>query len=141
MNYGAAKEYCANQGTRLPSIRELAEHATSLGAEGIRETQYPNAHMNSPEVNHERELNNFDGFKPVTTEIRTADRYRYPYTTTLFYYNRSGFKQVDPCVGGAGSTGIWSADRSWDEFYYIMSCGSIHKLNPYFEFSYAQCIK
>ena len=38
MNHQKAIQYCASQGKRLPSIRELAQLASSMGAAGISET-------------------------------------------------------------------------------------------------------
>lgn len=64
-----AETRCAGQGARLISPRELAEYAMTLGAQGIRETAYPNVDLNEDRVKAERERMAVDGYLPIRVSL------------------------------------------------------------------------
>lgn len=62
MSYDDADAYCKSQGTRLPTVRELAVHAQSLGAQGISETYELNSYsIEMKTIDGKRDVFYFDG--------------------------------------------------------------------------------
>ncbi len=80
MNQVEAFNYCARQGQHLPSVRELAQLATSMGAAGISETAK-------------------DGYHQVSA--KNADE-----KTDSFYFSYAGYKRP---AGDLGKTFFWSS--------------------------------
>ena len=80
-----AEAYCKNQGTRLPTIRELAEEARDqFNAKGIRETKHPDVSNWSREVRAEIADSDKDGYKAIYK--KTPDGHY----AIDFYFNKSG---------------------------------------------------
>jgi len=91
LNFDDAKSYCAGLGKRLPTAREFAEFSMSLGAAGIRETQYPGISLQHPKVQAEINGNNYREQywpidKPDNNGIAVID----------FYYRNHGYNFPDP---------------------------------------------
>lgn len=88
-------ELCRNAGGRIPTAREMAEWAsrpctqtlqTECGAQGIRETQFPNVDAQDPRVQHEA-LSMPHGFIEVA-----YGRENQPSIDFIdFYFNGDGF--------------------------------------------------
>ena len=84
-----ALEYCASFDAHVPSVREWAEIATSLGAKGIRETRFPNVDVFDPRATGEMEQNAKDGFTEVLYHPTNPDPRVKP--TVEFYFNKDGY--------------------------------------------------
>ncbi len=82
-HYSWAQEYCSDQGTSLPSARQLAHLAMNLGAKGI-----VNSCDNSDKECYLVEAVNEDGARDI------------------FYYSQEGFK---PAEGDLGNNTFWSS--------------------------------
>lgn len=104
-----ATEYCASQGQRLPSIRELAQLAQSLGNAGISETPS-------------------DGYYQVNA--RNSDG-----KTDSFYYSNAGYLRPT----GEWHRGFWSSSVDPDNYRWAFFLdgknGGIYRISsghPYF---------
>lgn len=136
MSYEQAKMYCSERGGRIPTARELAEYAISLGATGIRETKYPGEHISSDEVRDERNRNEVEGFEVITKKIK--DPHGYPYSTVAFYYSRNGFNPKNPYY----TDKLWSSDLAFSGFtYYLSEWGHLWEKNQYFGVARVRCIE
>nr|BFD69073.1 hypothetical protein HAGR004_40950 [Bdellovibrio sp. HAGR004] len=136
MSYEQAKLYCSERGARIPTARELAEYAISLGATGIRETKYPGEHISSDEVRDERNRNEAEGFEVVTKKI--INSHGYPYSTVAFYYSRNGFNSKDPYY----TEKLWSSDLAYSGLtYYLSEWGHLWEKNQYFSVARVRCIE
>lgn len=136
MSYELAEKYCSDRGARIPTARELAEHAISLGATGIRETKYPGEHISAIEVRDERNKNEAEGFEVITKKVRNPSGY--PYSTVAFYYNRSGFNPRDPYY----TDSLWSSDLAFSGFtYYLSQWGHLWEKSQYSGVARVRCVE
>jgi hypothetical protein len=81
-----ADQYCRSQGTRLPTIRELALYAQSLGALGIRETTHIGEVETDSAVQTEIAQMKGDGYEAIFT-LNSAGQ-----PTVDFYFSHSGYR-------------------------------------------------
>lgn len=94
-NLRLAQEYCEGHGLRLPTVRELAEEATRLGAQGIRETAYPDAETSAAALRDEIDRMARDGYVPIYKRSLHAG------VAVGFYFNFRGYRKPE------GSHGLW----------------------------------
>lgn len=115
MNQGDAINYCANQGQHLPSARELAQLATSMGAAGILETSV------GPGYTHLVRARNADG------------------KVDVFYYSYAGYK---PPVGDLGNQWFWSSSREYNDYGFGLygNYGEIKALTRIHELRAVRCV-
>jgi hypothetical protein len=86
MSQAAASKYCESKGSRLPTLRELAELAVSMGAKPIRETSYPATDVWTAPVYAEIEKNYKDGYYAV---LQNSGHYY-----VAFYINPTGYRTL-----------------------------------------------
>jgi hypothetical protein len=86
MTWDKADRYCRDQGTRLPTPRELAIYSQSLGAVGIRETDYPGVFYEAPQVMSETYRMLADGYSPILTSTRKGE------VSVDFYFNNKNYR-------------------------------------------------
>lgn len=87
----AATQYCASIGSRLPTAREFAEYAQSLGAVGVRETKYPEMDSESGEVRAEIIQNGSERYYAIYKKNKDGA------FAVDFYYNPIGYEYpLDP---------------------------------------------
>ena len=103
VTFPKAEKICREMGARLPTARELALVAQSLGARGIRETSYPNRDINSRQVQEEQSLMRAKGYFPVHV-LRYEDG---PFTAIDFYFNSYGYVRPKDY----GDNLFWSSSR------------------------------
>jgi hypothetical protein len=106
MSNEGSEKYCRAQGARLPNARELALHAQSLGARGIRETAFPDVSEKDAHVSEEMRLMHGDGFIPIE-RANSAHQ-----LTVDFYYNKTGYKPPQTNLGlffiwGSAPSGLY----------------------------------
>ena len=101
MNQYDAVLYCANQGKRLPSARELAQFSMTFGAKGILE-MHDIRNGDVPEGYHHVKAKNADG------------------KDDSFYFNYAGYQ---PAKGDLGQSWLWSSsvDSEYSGFAYDLS--------------------
>lgn len=118
MNQYDAEKYCLNLGSRLPTIRELAEESQKRGAKGILETAYPGVSANAPAVEVEREQMINDGYREIFTK-NIADE-----SVVDFYFNFSGYQRP---AGDLGRYWYWSSSvhPDGDSLYAYLFVGAI----------------
>lgn len=97
MDLYQAKEACREQGSRLPTIRELAAHSQSLGARGIRETAHPGVWPLDAPVRAEIEQMDREGYSAIYLPRKEA---------VAFYFNYSGYQRP---AGDLGNYWFWSS--------------------------------
>lgn len=100
MNQVEAKRVCIEKNLRLPTARELAIHAQTLGARGIRETKFPDAVSTDAEVKAEIEQMRLDGYHPIF-KINSSTR-----MAVDFYYENGGYNRPE---GDHGQYSFWSS--------------------------------
>ena len=100
MNQYDADKYCQAQGTRLPTIREMAAYSQSLGAKGILETAYPGVYYAFLKVDEEIKRMNTNGYDAIYTSNSAGE------TTVDFYFNYSGYQRPS---GDLGNYAFWSS--------------------------------
>ena len=100
MNQYDAERTCREQGTRLPTARELAVYSQSLGARGIRETAHPGVVMSDTTVRAEIEQMDRDGYYPIYVANSSGQR------AVDFYFNYSGYQRP---AGDLGNLWFWSS--------------------------------
>ena len=100
MNQYDAERTCREQGTRLPTARELAVYSQSLGARGIRETAHPGVVMSDTTVRAEIEQMDRDGYYPIYVANSSGQR------AVDFYFNYSGYQRP---AGDLGKLWFWSS--------------------------------
>jgi len=86
LNEVDAVQYCSDLGTRLPTIRELALYAQSLGAKGIRETAHVGVASTDSAVQAEIAQMKGDHYEAIYTLNSSKEM------TVDFYYSYAGFK-------------------------------------------------
>ncbi len=117
MNMTEAKQYCRSIGAHLPSAREWAHFAISLGATGIRETEFPEERWNGA-LSQELDRMRADGYDVIlrkrTTQVmenRILDTDKVD-----FYFNSTGYQKP-----GSPDGVFWvanSAHNSFDSYRY-----------------------
>ena len=100
MNQYDAERTCREQGTRLPTARELAVYSQSLGARGIRETAHPGVVMSDTTVRAEIEQMDRDGYYPIYVANSSGQ------SSVDFYFNYSGYQRP---AGDLGNLWFWSS--------------------------------
>jgi hypothetical protein len=113
MNQYDAERTCREQGTRLPTARELAVYSQSLGARGIRETAHPGVVTSDTTVRAEIEKMDRDGYYPIYVANRSGQR------AVDFYFNHWGYQRPP---GGLGNLWFWSSSAhpfDSDYAYYL----------------------
>jgi hypothetical protein len=100
MNQYDAERTCREQGTRLPTARELAVYSQSLGARGIRETAHPGVVTWDTTVRAEIEQMDRDGYYPIYVANSSGQR------AVDFYFNYSGYQRP---AGDLGNLWFWSS--------------------------------
>ena len=100
MNQYDAERTCREQGTRLPTARELAVYSQSLGARGIRETAHPGVVTSDTTVRAEIEQMDRDGYYPIYVANSSGQR------AVDFYFNYSGYQRP---AGDLGNLWFWSS--------------------------------
>jgi hypothetical protein len=93
MNQYDAERTCREQGTRLPTARELAVYSQSLGARGIRETAHPGVVTSDTTVRAEIEQMDRDGYYPIYVANSSGQR------AVDFYFNYSGYQRPAGALG------------------------------------------
>ena len=102
MTQAAAIRYCANQGARLPSIRELAQLAMSHGAKGIVDTCYGSGHR-CYSVNATNADGSSDKFKFIYAG------YRRPEGEDKWFWS-SSISKIGSAFGLDGGSGVVDSD-------------------------------
>jgi hypothetical protein len=100
MNQYDAERTCREQGTRLPTARELAVYSQSLGARGIRETAHPGVVTSDTTVRAEIEQMDRDGYYPIYVANSSGQ------IAVDFYFNYSGYQRP---AGDLGNLWFWSS--------------------------------
>ncbi len=91
LNATDADKMCKENGfSRLPTVRDLAQYAQTLGAKGIRETAFPSASTVDPLVQNEMTQMRKDGYFPVY--VRRGHDDSGWLRGVSFYYNHSGYQ-------------------------------------------------
>ncbi len=116
MTQHEASEYCSDHDSRLPTVRELALYATSLGAVGIEDTVYSGVADSDPRV--QAEINRMRALH--YTEILTLNDAGE--SSVDFYYNSEGYPRTSRA---ARPLYIWSSSSHPDQVR-----------NPGIEFTY-----
>jgi len=135
MSQIVADEYCLMQGSRLPTIRELAVYAQSLGARGIRETAYPEQALTSPAVKAENEEMQNEGY---TSRIDKVSRGQ---VVVDFYFSSTGYKTPP---GELGQYSLWSATGALtpsEAFELSLVNGNINLYDRYHDPLVVRCVK
>jgi hypothetical protein len=95
-----AERACREQGTRLPTVRELAVYSQSLGARVIRETAHPGVLWSDSRVSAEIAQMDRDGYYPIYVANSSGQR------AVDFYFNYSGYQRP---AGDLGEMPCWSS--------------------------------
>ena len=94
MSQYEAVRYCQQKGKRLPTIRELALLAQSLGAKGIRETAYPGSSWENRLIKDEVARMEKEGYDVVYKKTHRGWR-----VEVDFYFNSTGFPTFGAPLG------------------------------------------
>jgi len=110
MTFKNAIKYCAKQGGRLPTIRELAKLAVDYGARGIVETAFPNKSIKKSEVREEIAKMKTKGYQAIYTTYKEQGEVSEVRQTVIdFYYSEIGFEAKEMNVDN-----IWSITPNFD---------------------------
>ena len=124
MNQYDAERTCREQGTRLPTARELAVYSQSLGARGIRETAHPGVVTSDTTVRAEIEQMDRDGYYPIYVANSSGQR------AVDFYFNYSGYQRP---AGDLGNLWFWSSSvhpvYSYGAYFVSGSVGGVGNVN------------
>ena len=120
MNQYDAEKYCANlekdgkTDWRLPTVREQALLSQSMGAKGIKETQFAEIKSSDARVSAEITQMGKDNYYPIYKKNAAGD------TVVDFYFNYSGYQKPD---GDLGQNWFWSSSvHPYDSsFAYVLS--------------------
>jgi len=88
----AADSYCKSIKSRLPTLRELALYAQTLGAKGIRETHFKNVDMSKPQV--QAEIKQMEGLKYDAIYKGFGEK-----IVVDFYYSHKGYLHPEGDLG------------------------------------------
>lgn len=112
MNFTEAYVYCKSQGMFLPSMREFAILAESLGAKGIKDIhEFPNENEAKKKF-----------YEPVTA-ISSKDLKK-----DSFYYSRIGYKPPNDVTHMSFWTSSWYRSDDW-AYVFSDSSGVVHLYN------------
>lgn len=100
MNQYDAERACREQGSRLPTARELAVYSQSLGARGIRETAHPGVVRTDSTVQAETEQMERDGYYTIYVANASSQ------PAVDFYFNYSGYQRP---AGDLANYFFWSS--------------------------------
>jgi hypothetical protein len=128
MNQYDAERTCREQGTRLPTARELAVYSQSLGARGIRETAHPGVVTSDTTVRAEIEQMDRDGYPPIYVANSSGQR------AVDFYFNYSGYQRP---AGDLGNLWFWSSSVPPDASAYAYLLSGLSGDVAYYYRSYA----
>jgi hypothetical protein len=121
--YREAESYCQiNYGGRLPTVRELAIYAQSLGARGIRESKYAGLRAAYPQVVAEEAQMYSDGYQAVEVPLEGDPTQG----AIAFYYDGSGYK---PPGNDFGNVFFWSSDYLPGGWVPLAAKGAVFKLD------------
>lgn len=91
VSFEVAQDYCQKHSMRVPTAREFAGLAQSMGAKGIRETQYPGISVKETAVQQEIMGANYrDKFFPIYKKNENGT------VSVDFYFNNVGYKFNSP---------------------------------------------
>lgn len=133
MSQIVAEEYCAMQGTRLPTVRELAIYAQSLGASGLKETSFAQKPVTDTQVQQEITQMKTQGYTAITVISENQE-------FVDFYYNPSGYKAP---TGALAYNNIWSSTDSpaaYEAYDLVMANGSIASYDTTHDPQVVRCI-
>ena len=105
MSQYAADLACHEQGSRLPTARELAIYSQGLGARGIRETNYPGVVTTDALVTAEIEQMQAGGYIPIVVENAHGQ------WVVDFYFNLAGYQRP---AGDLGNDLFWTSSGRTD---------------------------
>lgn len=95
-----AERTCREQGTRLPTARELAVYSQSLGARGIRETAHPGVVTSDTTVRAEIEQMDRAGYYPIYVANSSGQ------IAVDFYHDTLGYQRP---AGDLRNLWFWSS--------------------------------
>ncbi len=108
MNRFQAATYCREQGSRLPTVRELAMCSHAHGAVGIRETSHTGVWTGDDAVQKEIWLMKRDGYVAIQRQYPSEEN-GLKHRAVDFYFNPSGYHRP---AGDSGSYWFWSSSES-----------------------------
>jgi hypothetical protein len=120
VEFREATAYCKNLGMRLPTAREYAKYAQSLGAKGVRETAFASASINDPRVKEEIAKNSNEKFFAVFKSPVFETYTDYPQTPDSrilidFYYSSDGYTKPS---GARLDDRYWTSSADPDQTNY-----------------------